>query len=191
MDSISWKYYKREGSDYFGEIEGDWSRIGELDKASQDIVRIFNDNVQVIGSEVQKKALEEGKRSLSSNQVLSQIKDSLKTAGFVVEEGKKRISCQVKAKTFNLDGLKDNQYALEVEASRATLGNQILKDILEIFLIDGIQFACIAVRKEYYFKKDGKIDKSHDFDNTVIFLDPVMESSWVPRKIEGLLIIGY
>ena len=111
---------------------------------------------------------------LRSDDVLSTVRPKLEALGFIVEKSKKGedlVAVPVLygmngkiEKSFEADGyLQSAGYVIEVEAGRAVVNYQFLKDFFEACLMVNVDKLCIAVRNVY--------NKSNDFDK-VIFLKP-------------------
>ena len=132
--------------------------------------------------------------SLKSNAVLARVRPGLEQLQFSVEKGKKRndkIDIPVLygknnkiVKRFSPDAIsKDKAIVIEVEAGRATENNQVLKDIFEACLMDGVDYLVLAVRNIY---------RDHeDFNKVSVFLDALYSSNRMHLPLKGILLIGY
>jgi len=133
-------------------------------------------------------------QSLESNRVLGKIADGLKDLGFEVESGKKthqKIPVPVlfgprgvPEKSFNADAYCEKEgFVLEVEAGRAIVNNQFLKDLFEACLMHGVRYLCIAVRKKYA--------RRNDFEEVVKHFEALYASNRLKLPLEGILVVGY
>lgn len=131
---------------------------------------------------------------LSSNEVLAAAAKGLAKLGFRVETGKKaaeKISVPVlfgpqgrPEKTFNADAYHESEgFVIEVEAGRAVVNNQFLKDLFQACMMHDVRFLGIVVRNTYR--------KSNDFDRMIRFFDTLYASNRLVLPLEGILAIGY
>ena len=131
---------------------------------------------------------------LKSDKVLEELAPSLEGLGFKVERSKKadgRIRVPVlfgrsgqAAKSFDADAYHADQgIVLEVEAGRGYANNQFLKDLFQVSVMQGVEYAAIAVRLKY---RD-----SPDFERVVSFIDTLYASDRLQLPLTGLLIVGY
>lgn len=130
----------------------------------------------------------------SSNEVLEIIRPHLQKIGFTVEEGKtkdKKISVPVLFglnnsidKYFNADAVSsNNKIVIEVEAGRALVNNQFLKDIFQACMMFEVEFLVIAVRNDY--------SGTDDFSKIFAFLETLYVSNRLHLPLRGILLIGY
>ncbi|MSQ24795.1 MAG: hypothetical protein EXR49_00720 [Dehalococcoidia bacterium] len=153
------------------------------------VVSVFEKHETSIGS---------GKHTLSSNQVLSEIAGDLEALGFAVESGKKRtekVSVPVLFgkngkidKLFEVDAWhREERVVVEVEAGRAVVNNQFLKDLFEACMMQGVDVFCVAVRNTYV-----TAGKSHpDFDRVIAFFETLYASRRLQLPLRGILVLGY
>ena len=129
-----------------------------------------------------------------SDQVLSILEPDLSSIGFCVEKSKckdDKIRVPVlfglngkPEKSFDADAYSSEYgYVIEVEAGRAVINYQFLKDFFEACVMCNVNNLCIAVRNEY--------KKSNDFEKVCLFFDTLYQSGRIGIPINGLLIIGY
>lgn len=89
-----------------------------------------------------------------------QVAGGLRDLGFRVESGKKeheKISVPVLhrrngqvEKSFEVDAFHPaERWVIEVEAGRATINNQFLKDLFEACMMPSVDYLCLAVRNVY------------------------------------------
>lgn len=131
---------------------------------------------------------------LSSNEVLEKLRPHLEAIGYDVETGKsknEKIPVPVLFgydneidKSFNADALsKDGKIVIEVEAGRAVINNQFLKDIFQACMMFEVEYLVIAVRNVY---RGGD-----DFEKIYTFLETLYISSRLHLPLKGILLVGY
>lgn len=151
----------------------------------QSVIEIFKSNSDKISSDL---------HTFSSNEVLELIRKDLELADFFVEKGKKdkdKIKIPVLYglnnsidKFFNADAVsKDGKIVIEVEAGRAVVNNQFLKDIFQASMMFDVEYLIIAVRNSYR--------KNNDFNKIYAFLETMYISSRIRLPLSGILLIGY
>lgn len=87
-------------------------------------------------------------------------------------------------KAFEADGyLPAAGYVIEVEAGRAVVNYQFLKDFFEACTMVGVDKLCIAIRNKYR--------AFNDFDRVCKFFEAMYASNRLGIPLSGLLIIGY
>lgn len=156
-----------------------------VDDKSDKIVQVFKDIADEIDSEV---------FTYPSNEVLFKLQTGLEYLGFDVEKGKKnseKIHVPVlfgkngePQLAFDADAYdKDCRYVIEVEAGRAVVNYQFLKDFFEACTMVGVEYLCIAVRNVY--------KNRNDFEKVCSFFDAMYVSNRIQIPLKGLLIIGY
>lgn len=137
-------------------------------------------------------------KTLKSNEVLFCLMPFLTSIGFTVEAGKReieKVSVPVLygnngnvVKAFEVDAHHvEGRFVFEVEAGRAVINNQFLKDLFEACMMDNIDYLCIAVRNVYV----GGGKTSLDFEQVVTFFDTLYTSSRMSLPLRGILIVGY
>ena len=137
----------------------------------------------------------------NSDEVLAAVREDLEAAGFSVESGKKKaqkIHVPVLygrngkvEKSFEADAYhQDQRYVLEVEAGRAVMNNQFLKDLFQACMMREVRYLGIAVRNKYTISaRTG--NESKDFERVVTFFDTLYASSRLKLPLDGILLIGY
>lgn len=131
---------------------------------------------------------------LVSNDVLAVLRPHLEQIGFTVETGKSKdakIDVPVLFgvdnridKSFYADALsKDGRIVIEVEAGRAVVNNQFLKDIFEACMMFEVEYLILAVRNLYLSSKD--------FEKCYNFLETLYISNRLQLPLKGILLIGY
>ena len=148
-----------------------------------EVVEAFEKNVSRFDSEVFDK-------DITSNFVLESVREDLENLGYKVESGKKDLEKIIfrfitKSRgeiTFHADAYNPEQKTIiEVEAGRAVVNNQFLKDLYQASAIKECDYLVIAVKKVYR--------KNEDFDKVAKFIDGIFPNPLV--KIKGVLVIGY
>lgn len=133
-------------------------------------------------------------KKLPSDEVLATLRHGLEALGFKVESGKssdKKIGVPVLFgqdnkidKSFNADAVSaDGRIVIEVEAGRAVVNNQFLKDIFQACMMFEVEYLVIAVRNLYR--------KSDDFSRICTFLETLYISNRLKLPLKGILLIGY
>lgn len=131
---------------------------------------------------------------LQSNQVLREITDSLEHLGFQVETGKSRDQKIKIPVLFGLNGKLEKYFdadafhseagfVIEVEAGRAVVNYQFLKDLFQACMMHDVRYLGIAVRNVYRNR--------NDFEIVVRFFDTLFASNRLQLPLDGVLIIGY
>ncbi len=131
---------------------------------------------------------------MNSNAVLSRLRPGLISIGFRVEQGKKseqKVTVPVlfglngrAEKTFDADAFHASEgFVLEVEAGRAVVNNQFLKDLFQACMMQDVQYLGIAVRKTY--------DRTKDFEVVCRFFETLFASDRLSLPLKGILIVGY
>jgi hypothetical protein len=129
-----------------------------------------------------------------SNKILAAVAPGLRDLGFVVEVGKRRdqkVSVPVlfglngrTEKSFDADAHHvDAGFVVEVEAGRAVVNNQFLKDLFQACMMHNVSYLGIAVRSTY--------KGSRDFESVCRFFDTLFASDRLKLPLSGILIIGY
>lgn len=133
---INWQFYPKS-HEITGVLDG--------------VVKVFQKNI---------KFLDSSNHKLSSNDVLSIIRNDLISLGFNVEGSKKAID-KIRVpvlfgrngrmeKSFETDAYNADQHTiLEVEAGRGYTNNQFLKDLFQACVMINVDFLIIAVRNIY------------------------------------------
>ena len=134
------------------------------------------------------------KFQLESNEVLEIIRPDLESNGFDVEASKKavdKITVPVLygrngklEKWFDADGYnKSTKTVIEVEAGRAVVNYQFLKDLFQATVMVNVDYCIIAVRRIYR--------GAEDFNKVIQFMDTLFSSTKLSLPLKGVLIIGY
>jgi len=167
---ISWQYYPKSD---------------QCPKHLLGVIKVFKSQEEGIGSK---------NHQLKSNEVLAQVTRDLVKLGFAVEKGKKAAEKIKVPVLFGLNGQLEKSFeadafdektgtVLEVEAGRAVVNNQFLKDLFQACLMHGVYFLVIAVRTRYR--------KLQDFNRVLAFFDALYASRRLELPLKGILVIGY
>jgi 2-C-methyl-D-erythritol 4-phosphate cytidylyltransferase len=150
-----------------------------------EVTEVFKHYISDINSQV---------HQLSSNDVLLIISNDLEKIGFKVEKSKSaedKIPVPVlyghnnqASKSFLADAIHlEQKVVIEVEAGRAVVNNQFLKDIFQASMMVDIEYLVLAVRNTYR--------NSNDFQKVYQFLDTLYTSQRIQLPLKGILVIGY
>ena len=151
----------------------------------KDVLTCFQENFSAIDS---------SKNDFNSNKVLEIIRSDLEKIGFEVEKSKKSMD-KIRVpvlftlnnkidKCFDADGIsKDLSIVLEVEAGRAYVNNQFLKDIFQACMMPSVEYLVLAVRNIYRGQKD--------FKTIFTFLETLYINGRLKLPLKGIVLIGY
>ncbi len=132
--------------------------------------------------------------NLKSDLVLSYLANGLERIGYVVEKAKKKEEKIRIPVLFGMNGqenlafevdayCKEYQTVLEVEAGRAVVNYQFLKDFYEACMMQDVKYFCVAVKNKYR--------TSNDFEKVCNFFQALYVSNRISIPLEGILVIGY
>lgn len=130
----------------------------------------------------------------NSNEVLASIAAGLSSLGYDVETSKKRAGKIIVPVLFGRNGRIEKSFeadawnrkertVIEVEAGRAVVNNQFLKDLFQASMMESVDFCVIAIRNVYRGSKD--------FESVCKFMNTMYASDRLRLPLEGILIIGY
>lgn len=167
---INWQFYPR--SDY------------PTNKLLQ-IIKIFEE----VSSDIDSSA-----KKLSSNEVLRCLRPKLEGICFTVEGGKKtsqKVNVPVLfgkngklEKYFDADAYSGSEgIVIEIEAGRAVINYQFLKDLFQACVMKDVKFLVIAVRNIYR--------RNNDFQTISYFFDALYSSQRMQLPLKGILLMGY
>jgi len=159
-----------------------------------------SDRLPVLGSQVVEAfakvagQIESGQALLNSNGVLAVLRQPLLELGFQVELGKKdgeKIHVPVLfgrngviEKSFHADAYHPSgRFVVEVEAGRAVVNNQFLKDLFQACMMQDVDYLAIAVCNHY-----GSLP---DFSRVERFFETLYASRRLVLPLKGILVIGY
>lgn len=138
---------------------------------------------------------------LKSDDVLDVVRDDLEVIGFDVEEGKKKEEKIYRPVLFGENGEPDLQYevdgyhegkryGLEVEASRAVLGNALYRDLVQAAVMVQVDTLVLVVPNVYRYNSGGRTTESKAYEKSNDVIDTVYASGRIELPFETLLI-GY
>jgi hypothetical protein len=138
--------------------------------------------------------IDSSENTLNSDGVLHHLRPHLEQVGFTIERGKskgEKIPVPVLFglnnkidKSFDADGLStDGRLVLKVEAGRAVVNYQFLKDIFQACMMHCVEYLILAVRNDYR--------GSNDFHRVYSFLETLYISSRLILPLRGIILIGY
>ncbi len=151
----------------------------------KEVINCFENNYDKIKSPENK---------LSSNDVLKIIRPSLEKINFKVESGKTQpdkikipvlFSLNNKIdKFFDADAVSEDQrIVIEVEAGRAYVNNQFLKDIFQACMMPNVEYLILAVRNDYR--------GNDNFKSIFAFLETLYINSRLQLPLKGIVLVGY
>lgn len=141
------------------------------------------------------------KKGLTSDEVLSVIREDLVTLGFQVEAGKQKTDKIQRPVFFGENGQPTLNYeidayhpvwrcGLEVEAGRAWMGNAVYRDLIQGLVMVQVDELVLAVPNAYKYQSGGRTVVSADYVNTVSVAETLYGHSRVKLPY-GLLVVGY
>jgi hypothetical protein len=132
--------------------------------------------------------------TLSSDEVLKILRPSLEKIDFKVEASKSQVD-KIKVpvlfslnnkidKSFDADAVSsDNRIVLEVEAGRAYVNNQFLKDVFQACMMPNVEYLILAVRNDYR--------GNDDFSKIFQFFETLYINSRLKLPLHGIVLLGY
>lgn len=140
------------------------------------------------------RAIDSVTQSESSNAVLAIVAENLRSHGFTVESGKQKENKIPVPVLFGLNGKVEKSFladafhseegiVLEVEAGRAVVNNQFLKDLFQACMMQDAQHLVICVRNQYRGAKD--------FEKVCVFFDTLYSSHRIELPLDSIMILGY
>lgn len=158
------------------------------------IADVFINHENQIGTQILKKGL-------TSNEVLTIIRDDLVSLGFQVESSKQKVDKIERPVFFGESGKPTLKYEIdayhsewrcgfEVEAGRAWMGNAIYRDLIQGLVMVQVEILVLAVPNGYKYKSGGRDAVSSDYDNTISVAETLYGHTRV-RLPYSLVVIGY
>lgn len=158
------------------------------------LAKVFSNHERQVGTKLLKKGL-------TSNEVLTVIRDDLIALGFQVESGKQRSDKIQRPVFFGEDGEPTLKYEIdayhaewrcgfEVEAGRAWMGNAIYRDLVQGLVMVQVDVLVLAVPNAYKYKTGPRDVVSPDYDNTISVAETLYGHTRV-RLPYTLVVIGY
>jgi hypothetical protein len=151
----------------------------------EDVINCFSLNYDKIKSP---------ENNMNSNEVLNCISNELKVLNFKVEASKARDD-KIKIpvlfslnnridKYFDADAVSaDGKIVLEVEAGRAYVNNQFLKDVFQACMMPSVEYLILAVRNDYR--------GNNDFSKIFQFFETLYINGRLHLPLKGIVLIGY
>ncbi len=151
----------------------------------EDVIKCFQNNYDRIKSPENK---------LNSDGVLKAISNDLKLLDFRVEQSKAKVD-KIKVpvlfslnnridKFFDADAVSaDGKIVLEVEAGRAYVNNQFLKDVFQACMMPSVDYLILAVRNDYR--------GNDDFSKIFQFFETLYINGRLQLPLKGIVLIGY
>lgn len=141
------------------------------------------------------------KKGLTSNEVLTILRNDLVKIGFQVEAGKQKEDKIQRPVFFGENGEPTLKYeidayqpewkcGLEVEAGRAWMGNAIYRDLIQGLVMVEVDYLILAVPLSYKYKSSGRHVASSDYQNTSSVADSLFGHTRVKLPY-SLIVIGY
>ena len=151
----------------------------------EDVIKCFQNSYDKIKSP---------ENNLNSNGVLKAIANDLKLLNFKVEQSKAKddkikvpvlFSLNNKIdKFFDADAVSaDGKIVLEVEAGRAYVNNQFLKDVFQACMMPSVDYLILAVRNDYR--------GNDDFSKIFQFFETLYINGRLQLPLKGIVLIGY
>lgn len=137
---------------------------------------------------------------LSSNEVLESVAIHLEALSYRVERGKTKSEKIYRPVLYGKSGTVDKAFEvdawqestgtiIEVEAGRAVINHQFLKDFFEACVIQDANYLVIAVCKAY--KPKSVKTPLNDFETVATFMETLYSSGRLVVPLKGVLVIGY
>ena len=153
-------------------------------------VDVFEQNINKIDSTENDNNL----NRLKSDEVLSVISNGLEELSYQVEKSKKAIDKIRIPVMFGKGGVEELAFeadayhpefktVVEVEAGRAVINYQFLKDIFQASMMLNTDYLILAVRKSYRAQ--------NDFEKINSFLEAMYLTNKIKLDLKGILLIGY
>lgn len=158
------------------------------------VVTVFREH----DAEISTVALAKG---LSSDAVMSILRNDLCKLGFEIEAGKANAAKLKRPVFFGQDGKPSRQYeidgfnrawrcGIEIEAGRAWMGNAVYRDLIQAMVMVDLEHLILAVPMIYKYQSGGRPTSSKDYDNTISVADALYSHSRIKMPY-SLTIIGY
>lgn len=137
---------------------------------------------------------------LKSNAVLGLVRPGLEAIGYEVESGRSASQIVDRPVLFGPGGKAEKSFRVdafdpasgtivEVEAGRAVVNYQFLKDLFEACAIQDARYLAIAVMNEYL--PTAARTSAKDFATVTNFIDTLYASGRLQLPLDGVLVIGY
>lgn len=140
-------------------------------------------------------------KGLTSDAVLTQLRDDLCALGFSVEASKLRADKIERPVFFGENGVPELQYeidafhedwkcGLEIEAGRGGMGNALYRDLIQALVMVELETLILAMANTYRFRTGGRDVISRDYDKTVAVANALFGHSRIKMPYR-LVVVGY
>ena len=174
-----------------------WKWYGESESLPswvEPFIKVFSDAQTEIDSD--------HVRGLKSDDVLAVVQPGLSALGYEVEKSKKKVDKVLRPVLWDEQGRPKVTYqvdaaheghgvVVEIEASRAILGNAFYRDLVRTSLIADAHYLVIGLAKTYKYKTSGKVSISRDYEYGRDELDALFASQRLQLPFKGVLLLGY
>lgn len=144
--------------------------------------------------EKHEKDIDSANHQYHSDEVLAILAEDFEALGYKVEKSKKKEDKIRVPVLFGENGKEEIAFeadayhpaweiVMEVEAGRALVNYQFLKDFYESCMMEGVKYSIIAVRNKY--------KTSNDYKRICDFINNMYLSERVSIPLTGILILGY
>lgn len=141
------------------------------------------------------------KKGLTSDGVLSKLRNDLIQIGFEVEAGKRKTEKIERPVFYGEDGVPTLRYeidayhslwkcGLEIEAGRAWMGNAVYRDLIQALVMVEVEYLILAVPNAYKYKSYKRDVISSDYDNTKNLVDALYGHTRIQLPYK-LVVLGY
>jgi hypothetical protein len=138
--------------------------------------------------------IDSAKHEHPSNEVLAAVAEGLLSLGYSVETDKKKEEKVSVSVLFGRNGAVEKYFdadtwhrgegvVLEIEAGRAVVNNQFLKDLFQASVMHGVDYFGVAVRNLY--------KNNNDFERVVTFMETLYANNSLQLPLKGVFVIGY
>ena len=145
-------------------------------------------------SEIDSRLNDTNEERLKSDDVLAIVAPSLESLGFAVERGKKEVDKIRIPVLYGVQGREElwfeadaycatSKTVVEVEAGRAVVNYQFLKDIFEASMMVDTDYLILAVRSCYQGR--------NDFEKIMKYLETIYLTNKLGLDLKGIVLIGY
>ncbi|MDT7602399.1 MAG: hypothetical protein QOF61_396 [Acidobacteriota bacterium] len=140
-------------------------------------------------------------KGLTSDAVLSVLRNDLVKAGFEVEGGKRQAQIIERPVFYGENGIPTVRYqidayhrewkcALEIEAGRAWMGNAVYRDLIQASVMVNVDYLVLAVPQAYKYLAGNQPKINKDYDNTRSLAEALYGHTRF-RLPYNLIVLGY
>ena len=145
-------------------------------------------------SQIDSRRNDNNEERLKSDEVLAILSPSLEQLGFDVEKSKRKADKIRIPVLYGVQGREDlcfeadayctaSKTVVEVEAGRAVVNYQFLKDIFQASMMVNTDYLILAVRNLY--------KGSNDFEKVLKYLETIYLTNKIKFELKGIVLIGY